>query len=82
MKVIDHTYSRGSREEITTSVDIGIATECLAECTRLGSQCLAVTLQVGISGLNLNRRRTSESESSERTRWSTAVFLAHIVGWS
>ena len=50
MKVIDHTYSRGSREEITTSVDIGIATECLAECTRLGSQCLAVTLQVGISG--------------------------------
>ena len=50
MKVIDHTYSRGSREEITTSVDIGIATECLAECTRLGSQCLAVTLQVEISG--------------------------------
>ena len=50
MKVIDHTYSRGSREEITTSVDIGIATECLAECTRLGSQCLAVTLQVKISG--------------------------------
>ena len=45
-KVVDHTYSRGQREEITTTVDIGIANECLAECTRLGSQCLAVTLQV------------------------------------
>jgi len=44
-KVVDHTYSRGQREEITTTVDIGIANECLAECTRLGSQCLAVTLQ-------------------------------------
>ena len=49
-KVVDHTYSRGEREEITTTVDIGIANECLAECTRLGSQCLAVTLQVQNTG--------------------------------
>ena len=49
-KVVDHTYSRGTREEITTTVDIGIANECLAECSRLGSQCLAVTLQVRTKG--------------------------------
>lgn len=43
--MVDHTYSRGQREEITTDVDIGIASECLGQCNRLGGDCLAVTLQ-------------------------------------
>ena len=46
-KVVDFTYSRGTREEITTDVDIGIAGECLQYCVDQGDKCLAVTLQVG-----------------------------------
>jgi hypothetical protein len=31
-KVTDFTYTKGRREEIDTTLDIGIAGECLAEC--------------------------------------------------
>ena len=43
-KVVDFTYSRGGREELTTDIDIGIAGECLSQCTQQGGNCLAVTL--------------------------------------
>jgi hypothetical protein len=32
-KVTDFTHTKGRREEIDTTLDIGIAGECLAECT-------------------------------------------------
>ena len=44
-KVVDFTYNSGNREEITTNIDIGIAGDCLDQCTDLGGGCLAVTLQ-------------------------------------
>ena len=36
LKVLDFTYTRGDREELSTDLDIGIASECLAECINLG----------------------------------------------
>ncbi|XP_023323415.1 uncharacterized protein LOC111697594 [Eurytemora carolleeae] len=44
-KIVDFTFTEGSREEIQTTVDIGIAAECIEECTDMGDRCLAVTLQ-------------------------------------
>ena len=44
-KVVDFTYNSGNREEIQTNIDIGIAGDCLSQCTDLGGGCLAVTLQ-------------------------------------
>jgi len=44
-KVVDFTYNSGNREEIQTNIDIGIASECLSQCTGLAESCLAVTLQ-------------------------------------
>ena len=44
-KVVDFTYNQGTKEEIQTNIDIGIASECLSQCTGLAEGCLAVTLQ-------------------------------------
>ncbi len=43
-KVVDHTYEGGDREQMTTNKDIGIVIQCLDECNRKGSDCLAITL--------------------------------------
>jgi len=43
-KVIDYTYDRGTKEQIDTSADIGIATSCLQECASK-TDCLSVTHQ-------------------------------------
>ena len=44
-KVVDVTYNRGTVTELTTRNDIGIATECLAQCSDAGPSCLAVLLR-------------------------------------
>ena len=44
-KVVDVTYNRGTVTELTTRNDIGIANECLAQCTDAGPSCLAVLLR-------------------------------------
>jgi len=44
-KIVDFTFDSANKEEISTNVDIGIAADCLAECTNLGDRCLATTLQ-------------------------------------
>lgn len=36
-KVVDHSYNRGDRQQITTSRDIGIINQCLRECEDQGS---------------------------------------------
>jgi hypothetical protein len=38
-KVTDFTHTKGRREEIDTTLDIGIAGECLAECTSKVRYC-------------------------------------------
>ena len=43
-KVVDVTYNRGTVTELTTRNDIGIANECLAQCSDAGPSCLAVLL--------------------------------------
>jgi len=43
-KVVDVTYNRGTVTELTTRNDIGIATECLQQCTDAGASCLSVIL--------------------------------------
>ena len=44
-KVIDFTYTQGTKNRIDTNSDIGIVGECLSECTNLGDECLSVTLE-------------------------------------
>ncbi len=39
-KVTDFTHTKGRREEIDTTLDIGIAGECLAECTSKVRYCV------------------------------------------
>ena len=45
MKVVDATYNRGTVTELTTRNDIGIANECLAQCSDAGPSCLSVILR-------------------------------------
>lgn len=44
-KVVDYTYDRSTKVQVDLSKDIGIAVNCLAECSRQGGACLAITLQ-------------------------------------
>jgi len=43
--VLDYTYEGKSKTQLSVGKDIGIALTCLAECTRLGADCMAVSLQ-------------------------------------
>ena len=45
VKVVDATYNRGTVTELTTRNDIGIANECLAQCSDAGPSCLSVILR-------------------------------------
>ena len=76
-QVVDYTFSRGTREEITTDVDIGIASECLQVCNDQGDKCLAVTLQNERGG----RQRCfalSSSAGKENTDPSSATGVTYF----
>ncbi len=67
-KVVDKTYEgedgEVDREKITTSKDIGIIGQCLDECSRRGSECLAVTMLNERGG---RQRCFSLSDSAAKT---------------
>lgn len=44
-KVVDMTYNQGTLTELTTRNDIGIAMDCLQQCSDAGSSCLSVILK-------------------------------------
>lgn len=59
-KVVDYTYERGSKSQITVVKDIGIIIQCLTQCNIQGRNCLSVTLLNERGG----RQRCFEHDSS------------------